>query len=1234
MAATLIVGLGGIGGRVIRKIAARAEAEGLKDVEFVVMDTDVNDLRTIKAENPNIFIVQTSPTGTVGAALDQNHFARDQWFPVNDGLTGKPFTEGAGQVRAVSRLAFDHAVAQGFMSELEKAIEKLHGISGENMRQAMRIMIVGSNNGGTGSGLVLPVAMFIRNFLITRYQDNSAIIRGFFVEPDTIFDRITDEEERNSLRANAYATIRELDAFFRKEYSGDSEEYAHVRFNAPQPGSGERVDYPNILPYHFVFLMDAINSEGEHLPTHEAYLEHAAACVYAQALSAVSARSNSSEDNIIRNLAANNGRSRYCGAGSAYLEYPVKAVQRFVGLKWATENVSDEWLEIDSEYKIRKRDEDDLKLRDFYIDRFDANRGNVPFYTKIAKGITFEVEMPGGGSMTVEPAREYPEHVVERADVVNEGELLRRCQDMQRAINSMKKKQGIPATDEAIQDLAEKEGSAAADVIGRAYENYFDALKHYGQAVSGEVPVQSKNIADNAFAVSDFNENPLATNRAEWQVESFLYSDKGSKVGSKHPGAVRYMLYTASIELENAIEDADSEIQTAQSQVQSIRTLLEREDDDADAAANEGKKKRGFRLPGKKETLDDAAINDMLDTASNLDRLKKAIDKQRTAIVHKAFLSAAKRYVDALSEAYEGFYKYLEGQMTNLETEMNGILYNSSYNSMRGNTHKYVCASTKCLEAIYDECPVNGDSADLPVDLCGDIYNSLLRFTKFNAGKNRKRATDAKSQAYRDLFSQTVVEFWTDRVLDPNYGYPEIVDRNVVQAIAAEAVYTSERPFLDKDAENRYVNAAIIDAFDQAYHLAAPFIEPPVGETPRTFKTCAYSEAILENAGSYFDTLTNKLSEFNSTKLKDYEYSKYSIMFYRSMYGFCADNLPKYAPARKGLQDIPEGEYHLAYYTLVNKLSPNLKENKLITPHIDKNWHLVAALPDLNETYERHLQNSIVRAYIYGLIFQQFGLEQVSTGDDIYYLKGTSKQKRTDLWVSNGTPCDRFYEVYDAMKYNPRAVNMLIERSEARMIREKNDHSAGLSIENCELVRAVRSLAFKTNFEELVNDLPERIRAYAQELKDNPLASVEPGRLPIELVTDCFNVGTPDDDNRRSILEVPLYYRISLPHTELRNGEIETMIECIFEVVEEHLGNFCDGIDLVEKCGRFFEEQYYLFEANLMKTEKVFPGIYANRAVNAVREKTLSYLEEVGSRYERVKGHQTKIEAAWRTMRG
>lgn len=1234
MAATLIVGLGGMGLKVVRIIAERAEAEGLADVEFVVMDTDVNDLRAIKAENPRIYTVQTSPTGTVGAALDQNQHARDQWFPLNDGLTGKPFTEGAGQVRAVSRLAFDHAVSQGAMSELEKAIEKLHGISGETMRQEMRIIITGSICGGTGSGLVLPAAMYIRNYLIMRYQDNSAIIRGFFLEPDVIFDVITDEEERNSLRCNAYATLRELDAFFRKEYSGDSDELKHVVFNAPQPGLGERVDYPNILPYHFVFLMDAINNEGEHLPSYNAYLEHAAESIYGQALSALSSRSNSSEDNVIRKLAANNGRSRYCGAGSAYLEYPVKEVQRYLGLKWARSNISQEWLEIDDEYVERRREDDTLLLRDHYLRTFGSKMKIVPFYKKISRNVVRVLEPEAGGvPVTIEPAREYAESVIEHADAVNEAELLRYCGGLARVLNSQGLRP-VPSTPEAIDDVAQDNGAAAVGVLQNRYDSFFNSACSYNQIVTEEVEDMVRGLAGSAFAISDYNDDPLTSNSAEWQIESIVRIANGGRTGAMHPGAVRYMLYTASSELERCISDCLSDVDTCANQIRSIQRTMGVEE----TKGEENKERsRGLSLPFlNKNVIDEETVGKLLETADQLKKLRNAIDKRRQALVRKAYLQAAKEYVDALSGAYEAFYSYLGGQIAGIDADLKSLEFNSRFNASKGETHKYVCASTRCLRAIDSECPVKGDSGDLPPDLCGDIYRSLLRYAKI-ARQNDKaaRSNDIKSQLFDRLFDATVIDYWVERVLDPQMGYPQKVDKSVIQAAADEALYTSEESFLDDEQRIRYVESYLMNMLEQAHHLAAPFIEPPVGEFPRTFKTCAYSEDILKGVGPYYDALRRKLGELNGTELKSRNFSKYGIMFYRSVYGFCATNLPKYAPERLGLQNMPEGEYHRAYFILVNQLSPNLKENRLITPHIDKNWHLVDCLPDLNEENELRIKREIVLAFVHGLIFQEFDAEQVSSGDDVFYLKGTATHPRTNLWVSNGTPCDRFYEVFDALKFNPCVVSMLVDRSEKRMIDEKNN-SVGLSVKDCRLVRSVRSRAFAGNLDGSfgIESVVPLINALGRQRAQGGLPSSGlPKGLSSELVTNMFGIGSMEADNRRSILEIPLYYRISLPHSETRTGEIESMIEGLFAAIREHLENFCEEFDLEDACGRFFEEQYLLFERNLVEVEKMVPGIYGNRVVNAIREKTLSFVEPVPSRHERVSVTQNQIKSAWRNYR-
>ena len=123
LAPTLIVGLGGTGCKVVAKVAQRTSEEQRKRVRFVCIDTDVNDLRKLREANPMIKTIQTSAPYSVGEYLNNNTFARDTWFPTHHILNGKTPTEGAGQVRAISRLAFDTCISEGAMKPLEKCID-------------------------------------------------------------------------------------------------------------------------------------------------------------------------------------------------------------------------------------------------------------------------------------------------------------------------------------------------------------------------------------------------------------------------------------------------------------------------------------------------------------------------------------------------------------------------------------------------------------------------------------------------------------------------------------------------------------------------------------------------------------------------------------------------------------------------------------------------------------------------------------------------------------------------------------------------------------------------------------------------------------------------------------------------------------------------------------------------------------------------------------------------------
>ena len=125
-APTLLVGLGGTGSDIVQKVYHRATPAQRKNIAFVIIDTDVNELRVIEERTPQIRTIQTSARLTVGEYLECDHYSRDNWFPVNRILNGKALTEGAGQVRSVSRLALNTSIQQGKMAPLNEAIEQLY----------------------------------------------------------------------------------------------------------------------------------------------------------------------------------------------------------------------------------------------------------------------------------------------------------------------------------------------------------------------------------------------------------------------------------------------------------------------------------------------------------------------------------------------------------------------------------------------------------------------------------------------------------------------------------------------------------------------------------------------------------------------------------------------------------------------------------------------------------------------------------------------------------------------------------------------------------------------------------------------------------------------------------------------------------------------------------------------------------------------------------------------------
>ena len=143
VAPTLIVGLGGRGSEIVGMVAQLIADQKKRDrINFVVFDTDVNELNQMKKNFPYVRTVQTSTNMTVGDYLHLDKYTRDNTFPVNPNLYRKTLTEGAGQVRAISHLAFITAMKRGQLDELDKAIFDLYKLESEPSTQAKPVVVL------------------------------------------------------------------------------------------------------------------------------------------------------------------------------------------------------------------------------------------------------------------------------------------------------------------------------------------------------------------------------------------------------------------------------------------------------------------------------------------------------------------------------------------------------------------------------------------------------------------------------------------------------------------------------------------------------------------------------------------------------------------------------------------------------------------------------------------------------------------------------------------------------------------------------------------------------------------------------------------------------------------------------------------------------------------------------------------------------------------------------------
>ncbi|HEY2793870.1 MAG TPA: tubulin-like doman-containing protein, partial [Micromonosporaceae bacterium] len=205
---TVVIGVGGIGGDVLRRVRQSLVDRGQPSaVRLVYVDTDPEALRGA------VETASFDPTEVLPIQLQRaGHYARLKsdarmsgpipWFDPS-WLNRLSTTQTPAGCRGLGRLAFaDHvrALSQKVEADLAAVTRSLAGVP--------RIVIVAGLAGGTGGGTALDLAYLARH-LLSRFGDPN--VAGWLLLP------AADADDRAT--ANAYAALAEMRYFSRPETS-------------------------------------------------------------------------------------------------------------------------------------------------------------------------------------------------------------------------------------------------------------------------------------------------------------------------------------------------------------------------------------------------------------------------------------------------------------------------------------------------------------------------------------------------------------------------------------------------------------------------------------------------------------------------------------------------------------------------------------------------------------------------------------------------------------------------------------------------------------------------------------------------------------------------------------------------------------------------------------------------------------------------------------------------------
>lgn len=1012
----LLIGLGGIGSEIVDSVYGRLKETGMaENVEALVFDTDINSQRNLTNISGECKI-QTSTDKTVKYALENDPTAKD-WFPVHPLVEKMQMLNGAGQIRAVSRLALRSAMKAGKLNSVSAVKERLFKLGSGTSEKGLRVMIVSSMMGGTGSGMFLQIPLYIREIFESQFNTDKIEIQGTFILPDVLKGSITPEQTEN-VYANAYASMKELNAMI-MSLGGDGSsinlEYKPNQLNS----EGMRDIALKDWPYDYCYFYDKEDTKGRVLSGFKDYINMIENNLYLQVFGPISDRMYSNFINEMRGTIRKNGRNIYGGIGVGELSYPYDDIVDYCVYKVLASSLDNQLLKIDQIYRaemdkynrnIQNGIDDQMPDREnVYITNFESLATTDNFFSQIKRSLT-----------------EYDD---------NDNEVCDNIKKLQAAIDE--EILSIYNNDEEFKAQVGacyiKPGSFSnlpAEKLRSVVSNCESRFRQFRITVEGKAQNKAESKANADWGVYSENDKSI--------LNEFL-RNKETYVNSV---GIRYMLYKthknlkqAKIDLDNKLADTVNKLRRGE---EKPFTSQSGAGVDAVKKAEEVVKSKGLFSKNLKNFKEDYARK-----AAGHFKLLEAYCKDS---LKSAYYERSIKLLEVLISEYENMFSRLADQKYEVEKHIKSLLI--KHDDTKGTTNLYVLANQKYKEQIWRTIPDDVKTSILSGTLSEEMHGALF-------GGFQKKVNNSIGQvvSYDKLFHDLIVKSCRERLL-ANSSVREELDINIMQALEREADFSGQSMSKQDYIKSRLNTLAdSVCPWTPKSEDSSDFNLWGISSDCRTATESPDEKSSLEKLID--DASAGKLSANNVVSHN--VLSKNSILFVTARYGLMVSDFVKFAA---GKNSTPDGEYYVAYKNVVERIPKDGQTNTFadtsITPHIDKRWHLT--LRDINDAVYLKNMNDVAKAFVIGIANKNFVVKQSDSSLNVTQFVSIFDGMPTAISYQ-GSPVDgKIKNLYKALSGNPDLVRNVMEEFEKYCENAQRNSNRDISVVETELIKKLNDV--------------------------------------------------------------------------------------------------------------------------------------------------------------------------------